>query len=96
MEERHWDKDEVAERMFNAPYSRLSAWGRNHVDGVMAKFDLLAPAHSATLKENNPLADTEKLAKELEDLRLENSDLWDQNQELKLELEELRGVDHEY
>jgi hypothetical protein len=90
MEEKALSRDELAQRMYETTYERLSSWGKAEVNSVLARVSMSNTPRAATLNERNPLADNEKLAKENENLRLENMDLWDENTELKEEVEEMR------
>lgn len=87
-------RDEVAEKLFDASYSRLSAWGKKHVDEVMIKMGFVEAPYTTTLHDGQEPAklreDNERLARDLESARMENLELWDENSELKSQLAELQ------
>lgn len=85
------DVDEISQHMFGYPYEHLSSWGKATVDHAIGKIHGLdrpkinAP-HNQTLptREGSLLADNERLARIVEDLQIENAELWAENQELKV------------
>jgi hypothetical protein len=90
------DPDEVAQQMFGANYAHLSAWGRATVDHTIGKmYGLDRPKvnapHNQTLPnvQGSLLADNERLARIVEDLQQENAELWEENQELRVQLTDI-------
>lgn len=89
MNEKPLSKDEIAQKLLNAKYDGLSAWGRDYVDHVYSKMAALGEP-----KVNNDDVLKLKVASleaENRRLRVENYDLETENEELKTELEELRA-----
>lgn len=82
--------DQIAQEIYNAPYEKLSAWGKIVVEEEYknrnpVKDDTIKGPHSVGL--DNHIASLEiQLDREKrinEQLRWENMELWEENQDLK-------------
>lgn len=82
-------KDETALARYGCDYDQLSAWGKRVVDRAYDP----APTYSATLDraETETRQVTAKLQERNAFLEQENEDLWEQLNETRAELEELRS-----
>lgn len=84
--------DDIAEKMFGSPFASLSAWGKASVKHVAGRMDLLdkkvdAPWNqSLATRQASLLAENERLAKLVEDLTIENHELWEENEQLRMQV----------
>jgi hypothetical protein len=87
----HLSKESVAREMYGEPYTRLSAWAQQSVDHVIDRMERITlPNPALPNKEMTLERENEKLASELEQTKLENIDLWEENGELKAQVEEMK------
>jgi hypothetical protein len=88
-------QDELANKLFDAPYTHLSAWGQNAVDRALNRITALSSTNKVAAPYNVTLdttsstlmQDNERLASLVEQLQIENAELWEENGELKSQLE---------
>lgn len=91
------DPDFVARRMYGTRYDYLSPFGKAAVDHAIQKISNIQTIQSKGI--NNPRldnlsplleAENRRLSKEVENLQDENQQLWQENHELRLEIERQR------
>lgn len=88
-------QDELASKLFDAPYAHLSAWGQSAVDRALDRIVTLGSSNKVAAPYNVTLdttsstlmQDNERLASLVEQLQIENAELWEENGELKSQLE---------
>lgn len=89
------DRDLAAQKMFDAPYNHLSAWGKRHVNYVLSKIGKVEAPYNVSLRPAEDPArlrqDNERLSRELDSSRVEALELWDEISELKQQIAELQA-----
>lgn len=85
-------KDEIAAKLWGVgrTYDGLSPWGQQKVDHIHQSM-YPAPANATLPVADNLRVENLRLASQLEQARIENLELWDENTNLKQEIEELRA-----
>lgn len=84
------DREEAAQRMYKCSYDELSAWGKNAVDHAMARIEAISipkENYSVTLPNTDTSLrlENERLGRIIEQLEIENAELWQENQELRIQ-----------
>jgi len=86
-------KDVIAQRLFQAPYSRLSAFAQDRVDAL---YNALQERHSIQEENDAILGVTLEerisfLARRIANLEMENEEIWIENSQLKEDLATLQA-----
>lgn len=76
------ERDRVSNELFGVVYTSISEWGKIAVDALI----ITANKGVEPPIENNLELRVANLEDQLEQARLENMDLWEENEEMKLEM----------
>ena len=83
---------------FNTHYGALSAWGQFKVDNLYAQQNKIETTYNEGLPNDEDPATLirkiEHLNGQLEQAKMENNDLWEENTNLKMELTEIQESLH--
>lgn len=77
-------KDGIAQELYGHRYNQLSAWAKAHVDSFLIEFN----HNDLNSREAALRAENAELESRIAQLEIENLDLWEENQELKIRLTE--------
>lgn len=96
-------REELSQKMYQAPYHSVSEWGKIQIDAriIVSNARLSEEQQQQRVDYLNSLPPDEvslkfkigQLEGQLEQAKLENLDLWEENQELKMEIEDKREVE---
>lgn len=75
-------KDQIANKLYKTAYTNLSSWGRTSVDRVFNEIHGVSGSQS--------IVTDGAISRESNVLRAENAQLWDDLEDARVELEELK------